>query len=159
MAVSPTGMLSLPIDYLRDTIANSSTFQTWTGTANATAAKARTHVGRAAGSATHPLACVGYSSGFRRFSNELDVWQQDNVLQLLFRDDFSRSLNESDAYDTFANQVGAVMEDMEALFNDAGYLDVFEWAIITGPNRTTDNDEQTMGYFFEVIIECRYGGV
>lgn len=159
MAVSPSGMLSLPVDYLRSTVAASSTFQTWTGTANAAAAKARVHLGRAAANATHPLACVGFSNGFRRFSDDLDVWQQDNVLELMFRNDFSSSLNEADAYYTFANQIGAIMADMEAIFNDAGYLDVFDWNIVDGPARTDDNDEQVMGYFFEVIIECRYGGV
>jgi len=158
MAVTPTGMLSLPVSYLQTTVANSATFRTWTGTANPTAALARIHVGRAAGTATHPLACVGFANGFNRTSDSLDVWEQNNTLQLMFRDDFSSALNEQDAYYTFSNQVGAIMLEMEALFNDAGYLDVFEWSIITGPSRTKDNEAQTLGNFFEVIIECKYGG-
>lgn len=44
MAVSPSGIISLPLSYLRTSISASTNFQTWTGTADAAAALSRIHI-------------------------------------------------------------------------------------------------------------------
>lgn len=160
MAVSPSGILSLPLSYLETTVANSSTFQTWTGTANAAAAKARIHIGRAASTADLPLAGVGFGGEFRRYIETAPSdFQTDSVVELFFTDNFSSSLSEEDAAYTFLNQVGPIMSDIETLSVQAGYLSIDEWSIKWGPERTDTDEEQTLDYIFSIAFNISYIGV
>ena len=159
MVVAASNILSLPISYLKATVAASSTFQTWCGTSAGAATLARVHVGRATAASTLPLAAVGFASDFRRTSETPGFFDTEGALELLFRDDFSSALNESDAAFTFLNTLGGVMQDMEALNATAGYLSMMSWTIAEGPYRTNTDEEQTIGYIYEAIIRIDYVGV
>lgn len=60
MTVAATGKFSLRLDQLRNLFAASDTFQTWTGTASALAAKDRTYVGWFPKGSSFPLLTVDH---------------------------------------------------------------------------------------------------
>ena len=155
---SPSGMMSLPISYLREMIANSSSFRTWTGTADVTEAKTRIHVSRTPESATKPLAVIGFASDWSRRQEEQGVFFQENGLELMFQASFSSSDSEIDSAYEFMNNVGAVMTDLEESVGTAGFLNMVEWSIEEGPERPEINEEQTAGYTYTVILRITYDG-
>lgn len=123
--VTATGIYSIPISLVASTIAHSSTFQTWTTTANEAAALARVHKYRLADpfSATLPYAVVGYNSFSRNDDiNAGAVMMSDAVLGVKFRN--TSTLGAVDAIDTLMNNIGAIQVEMEAVRRTASYLGI-----------------------------------
>lgn len=152
--VAAAGMFSLPLDYLRDMLANSSNFQTWTTTLNATAAKARTHVIGAADTATLPLAVVGWAS-FERESTSggsRNFFEGGGPIALLFVAAAGADTEENEGF-TFVNDIGGILADVEALAGQAGYLDIKRisleeiWRTEPDEDRAQTDDDQWHAQF------------
>jgi len=161
MSVSPTGMLSLPLHYLRLTVAGSSNFQTWVGAANATEALARVYP-ILTDTLTLPLAAVDFADNFRRslFASDVRNWfKQEGDLAVLFRASIDSEHNEADAAYTFLNSVGAIISDMEALAGKPGYLDISGITVDAGPQRPLEDEKKTIGDFYEIIFRIEWQGI
>jgi hypothetical protein len=157
MSVTPTGILSLPLDRMRTLLASCEAFQTWVGVdsedvGTATGiAEAKEHVyllglaegqtqGASARSARRPLVIVswGEDADGEPDSEPCDYWLHSGSLWVMFEhlaDPDSESLSTEDAVLSFANDVGGILEDMYALAGTAGYLTVTQWRKIAGPAR------------------------
>lgn len=144
MTVSPSGNLSLPLKYLRDTIAGSSTFQTWTSSANAAAALAHVYILVAASDYTNPCAVVEWESA--RWDLESrgtrNMFEQSGGLRIIFQDAISESAESDAAYD-FTNNVGAILADMMVLAGTAAYLDIISMSM-DSPKRPDEDERQTL---------------
>lgn len=138
MAVSPSGILSLPLYYLRQSLAASTNFQTWVGVETAAAALAYIHYFGTA-SETRPFATIGYSDEWSReiISRGARHYFQStgNPLALTFDADINSEHDLNDALFTFTNTVGAVMADMEALAGTGNYLAITNYRMIRPPTR------------------------
>lgn len=158
MAVAPTGMLSLPIDFLRNTVASSSTFQGWTSTANESAAKARVHAVNAAASATAPMAVVGWQPGYVRTKDGGGIrnhFTGNGPLFLLFRAGITESDN-ADAEYAFLNKVGAILSEMELVAGTATYLDTESVTLTDGPYRPEENEALGIGDYYEALFAVEF---
>lgn len=123
MAVTPTGILSLPIDYLRDLIAAVTAFQTWTGTANAAAAKARIHVNALnKADIVRPFGIVGTGPGTVFIPPSMGAYGQHNLHLILESAAITTGLSHEDAVYTFLNSVGPIIEGAAELAGTPGYL-------------------------------------
>lgn len=151
MAVSPTGVYSKPLDLLRDLVAGTSAFQTWTSTANAAAAKVRVYAeGEETSNITRPCAvvweseantdCTGYVSG---------------GLMLLFEADVTEAANIDARYE-FTNDVGAIIEEMQADVQTAT-TEVLDVQSVRRVSLARSYREEGEGDYFQAIYEIRFG--
>lgn len=155
--VAPLSSLSLPIHYLRETIAFSPAFQAWTGSADEVEARARIHTfGLQTETPTLPLAVVDYRPGGS--SRELvsrgsrNHFTGNALLEVMFLADVTEVTNEDAAFE-FMNEVGAVRADMEDLFGTAGFLDAHRTELVDGPSRPTKEERATAGDVYWAIFE------
>lgn len=160
MPVTPTGHLSLPLDYLRKTVAASASFQSWTGTADATAALARVHLVNAAPAATRPLAAIDWARNHSstREADGTHAWfTRQGTLSLLLRDTIATSTSDEDAALDFLNKVGALWADMEALAGTSGYLDIQSIRIVQGPERPEEDEVKALAFdFYQVVLAVEF---
>jgi hypothetical protein len=157
MAVTPSGMLSLPMECLRVLLANCTAWQSWTGTANATLAKARIYLhdipapAADEGSYTaselqtiRPFARIDDWMPERGFGDE--PWKSSRVaersafrttgkLVLDFSDDVDASdtANATDTKLRFTNRVGGVIEELLGKAGSSDYLSVGDLAAGVAP--------------------------
>jgi hypothetical protein len=161
MTTTPSGILSLPLSYLRASLSNSSTFRTWTSTANPAAALARIHYGRAAGTATLPLAIVAPSGVFARTRPAVGHWEYAvPTLDLSFRASITPGTADADAVLDLYNTVGACMTDIEALADTAGCLSMTAWRIQNDVFivRADDDEGQVIGEHYGITVTVDYEG-
>jgi len=170
MAVAASGFVSKPLGYLRTTLAASSTFQTWTGAADATEALDYIYVVSTptddaddeANVPDAPFALVDWGEDFARTA-EADGARNHFVLSgslaLLLRGAVDADHDDADAAMTFLNAVGGIMADLEALAGTAGYLDIREMSFIERPARPGTDEAQTHGDFYQVIIRVEFAGI
>lgn len=159
MAVSPSGILSLPLDYLRTTIANSSTFRTWTSSASVAAAKARVYLVESA-APTYPFALVGWKDGMQLDSEEggaRNFFRQDGSLELLFRSQVSDAFDSDDVY-SHLNNVGAILQEMAALAGQAGYLDIRRMTAEASLQEASRIEQKTATHFLQSVYVIEFGG-
>jgi hypothetical protein len=129
--VAANSNLALPRTYLAATVAASASFQTWTGTLNATAALTRIFYEETTPDKATPIAIVT-SNNFRRdkiAGGTRNYFEGHGDLYLFFRDvvllgESAVDADVQNALDTFENNVGNVINDLEALAGQAGYLDI-----------------------------------
>lgn len=150
MAVTAAGRLSLPLDNLQDLIANSGNFQTWTGTANAAAAKARIHVQAEGPSYTRPAAIVslGPDDDWRSVQDSAGAaghYVDTGMLRVQFEANVAsgNQADHTDALYEFTNNVGAIIDDMLGLAGSDTYLVVHEIRKTDGPGRIRIEDVGT----------------
>lgn len=158
--VAPAGIFSLPLKYLRDTLAASASFQVWVGAADATEAAARVfYVSTAA--MTLPLAVLDWGAG----DLEADAggsrswYRQEGELLLLLRGSVSSSEDADEAAEAmnFMNTIGVIVSEVLALSGQPGYLDVLR--VSHGPPvRPTHKQAKTSGDFYQVELRVRYRG-
>jgi hypothetical protein len=126
-------------------VANSSNFQTWTGTANATDAMTYVHYNLAT-TFDKPYAVTQWAENFRRIKHaggSRNRYRTEGDLILMFRDSITET-NEADEAKTFMNTVGAIIEDMEAISGTATGLDVQEYALEDGPWRPEEDEVKSL---------------
>jgi hypothetical protein len=107
-----------------------------------------------------PCAVIGFSSGFGRERTFSGLWEMagGNMLEVQFRDDFTTANEEDDLY-TFMNSVGPIMTDIEALSEQAGYLNIVNWGVRWGPERPDMDESQTVGDYYAIMIDLEYEGI
>lgn len=118
MSVEASGDFARVVDEVQDLIANTATFQSMTGSANATVAKDRTYATACGDPAAElPLAIVKLVGAFgtrESSSTNMDVeWE----VQVAFHEDADNLAQNTDADDErlFVNRVGAVFSEGQAL--------------------------------------------
>ena len=160
MAVVASGVLSLPLKYLRDTLAASASFQAWVGAADASAALAKILV--VAGTTTGNYAVVDWADNWQREATAFGArnhFEQTGDLGVLLMQGTIGGRPEDEAAWTFLNTIGAIVAEMEALAGTPGYLDIRRFGFISRPRRPETDEAQTDGDFYEAILRVEYGGL
>lgn len=158
MAVTPAGMVSLPLHYLRLSIADSAAFRTWVGASTQAEALARIYINRET-TPTRPFAVVAWDRNWSREAisgGGRNYFEQRGDLMLMFEDDIADGLDEADAYFTFTNTVGAIIEDIEELAGQAGYLNVVSIAVENGPARPTEDEKQETSDYYQALYRIGF---
>lgn len=159
---TPTGMLSLPLSYLRDALADCAAFQAWTGAANATEAKGSIAYVSAPSSLDLPFAVVGFGPSdhaLRGRGGLRNAFDSSGDLRL----DFWGSVASSDLADEgdealgFLSTVGAILGELLELAGQAGYLDIVGVSV-GEPMRPAEEEAQTSGDFHLLRCVVRYQG-
>jgi len=164
---TPAGMISLPLKYLRDTVAASSTFQGWVGVANAEEAAERVHYVAVEG-AQMPFALVDWEANFARRAEGggTRYWfAGEGDLVLVFRAAVSSDDDAGEAAVKFLNKCGGVIADMEAIAGTAGYLDISAIELLDPPSRPERDEKQAktaaggdlVGDFYQVAYRVAFG--
>lgn len=156
---TPSGIASLPLKYLRDTLAACATFQALTGAANAAAALAFVHYVSTT-STTYPFAVVdwGRSASWTKDSGgSRNYMDQEGELVLLLRASVSSSADadEGDEAVTFMNTVGAIVGELLVLAGQGGYLDI-ERVSHGMPERPTYDEAKSSGDFHQIVLTIGY---
>lgn len=160
MTVTPTGIISLPLHYLRQSIAASTTFQTWVGADDAEEALDNIY-SVATIVFTRPFAVVDWAKNFKRTKNAggtRNHFEQSGELAMLFRGSIDPTHNDSDAAFAFLNTVGAIISEIEELAGVADYLDIVSITLDQGPHRPGEDEAKTSGAFYEVVYRVEFAG-
>lgn len=141
---TPSGLASLPLKYLRDTLAACSAFQTMVGAANATEALDSIHYVAAPGGTAFPLAVVyfaGQQDGDVYAGGVRNHFEHTGELGLHLYGAVSDVSDAAigDEQLAFMNTVGAILGDLVQLAGQAGYLSVTSWSL--SPPMRPDEDE------------------
>jgi hypothetical protein len=162
MAVTPDGMISLPIYYGRLLVADSATFRTWVGASTQAEALARLYFNKET-SPVRPFGDMGWDGDWTREAiagGERNYFEQTaGGLLLMFEEDIAAGLDEADAYFTFTNTVGAIIKEMEERAGTAGYLDMVSIAVHSGPARPSEDEKQTLGDYYQVLYKIEFRGI
>lgn len=158
MSVTPTGVYSLPLYYLREGLANSAAFRTAVGAADAAAARALVFYVAAPGETAASYAVVDHGATWgaeehaggsrNEFVVDGEVW-----LTLILA--VNAALSESDQDLTAYNTIGAVVKE---ILDDAGAADRLN---VTGlrispPMRPEEKLKAQIGDFIQVDVTLTY---
>jgi len=168
MAVTPSGILSEPLGYLRDTIAASTAFQAWVGAADAAEAKESIYP-VAARVASMPYCVIDWAENWARIADAggtRNHFAGGGDLVMTFQAAIADGLGEADAAWTFMNNVGAVISDMEKLAGTDPYLNITEISKENGPVRPTEDEVQSatdaagnlIGDFYQATFRVVFEG-
>ena len=164
MAVTASGVESLPLEHLKTILSNSSTFQTWTGhTGSASGAAGHIHyiavtddLGEDGATAVRPLAVIDFADD--GFSTEAiaggagHAFTQEGTLNLYFENDVAsgNSAVEREAFLAFMNNVGAIINEIANLSGTSTYLNIMSMARVHGPVRGAHEQKKDSDDFIEV---------
>ena len=154
MAVTPTGLFSLPLHYCRKSIAASSSFQTWVTAADETAALAYVYPFREPAPSA-PFAVVEFNEDLRVFDDE-GTEEQEGSLSILLRGTYTTSNDLADEVYTFTNMLGGLISDMLDNRTSNGYLAIKSIDLVEGPGIPLDPEGATLGQFIQAVLEVRY---
>lgn len=166
MAVTPSGVLSLPAKYMRDMIAASSTWQTWV--ADALTPETRVYYGHADeeevfaadGDTLLPFAVIedmDFMLPKEGFGGRNHFYQR-GALAVRFVAPVSSSDSHSDAFMRFRNNIGGVLDDLMSISGTPGYLDITDMAFLEGgPSRTAPEERQSYYDTYELTMRMDYG--
>lgn len=172
MTVAATGDLGLLISAIRTMVAKSSVWQTWTGTANETAAKARVAFGlEPSPGVLSPNALVGLldGGGNKVSGGAQDFHDQSTDVLLAFTADvpeaYATKALAGEAYLDFLNHFEGVMAEVLALCGTPGYPTCQGWKLMQPPVRVFPEDaeflersgEDALGNFHEVALVMHLG--
>jgi len=167
MPLTATGAFSLPLANLKTLLANCAAFQTWTGTADAAAAAARIDLfAEQTASLTLPGAVVtwgaqnSYSSS-KAFGGEGGTYERTGTADIYFTSDLDTTYAEyASTLDNlmlaFCNDIGEIMDDMDALAGRDTYLDVRGWDKVAGPMRSGEEDTSKM---VQMVVRVMWWGM
>jgi len=166
--ITPSSILSGPLDYLRETLANSGNFQSLVDAVDADAALAYIKIVKT-DDMTTPWAVVDWSENFN--INQIsggarNHYMSDGSLALILREAITES-DFDDAAISFMNKAGAILVDLAELGGTAGYLD---WTTLRkeyGPIRPnqkrqktqTDSEGVELGNFYEIMFLVDFRGI
>ena len=158
-AITPAGLYSLPLHYLRLTLAGSATFQGWVGAANAAEALSYIFVNWATGATTPPYATVDWWDNFGQEKIATGAFfEGTGDLQLLIRGPRDTNATLSDAAYTFSNKLGAILAEMAALAGSPGYLDITGFQQVSGPASPTEDEIATHGDYYQAVYRVLWEG-
>lgn len=161
MPVSAANFLSLAVDGVRDALSQSATFQTWTGTVSAGAAKLRALPVESLTTETLPHATLLAVDCARErdVGGAGSLWSGDVVVSVLFRETISQS-DTTDAYYSFMNSLGAIWAEVEAQATArTRYADI-RTVRMARPAQRPDFQEanaSSVTQFYEAILEFTVG--
>jgi hypothetical protein len=118
MPVTPTGRLALPLQYLKNLVAGSTTFQELVGAANAAAAKGKIYLGTVLedDSNLSPRCQLRLDNGDIAERVGTTSWRGAGPIEMLFILAHPEGVEDpNDAYTTILNQLGAIIAEMFAL--------------------------------------------
>jgi hypothetical protein len=181
MSVTPSGILSEPIDHARTLLANASAWQSWVGASDATQAKDSIHIGATpppADGETYtqnelanlwPLAIIDLppdGGGYQVSRNADGVDQQfpeSGRVVMAFEDKVPDQHlgSPADARLAFFNNLGAVMLDMLQLSGTDDGTNAYLWLrginILEGPVREDLNEVASVGAYHWVVLDLPWG--
>jgi len=161
MAVTASGILSLPLNHLRTLLATCEAFQSWIGVADedlgdpasVTAAAARIHLvalnedhddAKATRAARRPLAVIGFDTGLDGAEDAANstYWRHSGPLLATFEQVVGEDEADSDADAILdlTNKIGAILEEVESINGKNALLKVTRWSLIDGPGRMPPED-------------------
>ena len=162
MTTTPTGLLATPLHAMQAMLAQCQSFQTWTGSADATAALARAHIIEPDdGTVNHPFAVlawdnaswasVGAGAGLQ--------FQPKGEIRILLEaatDPADANLSQEPAW-KFSNTVGAIIAELLDQAGTSGQLYVTNLALEENPSRVSESYLGTAGDFFQARLTARWG--
>lgn len=157
---TPAGIFSLPLSYLRATIAGSSSFQTLVGALNAAAALSSIYYVSAPGGTSPPYAVVDWGRSARWTSGRDGVrnwFDSEGELLVLLRAAVSDGTDSAQGDDAlaFMNTAGAIASELLELTGQPGYLDVT--TLEHGqPERPTEDLARQVGDFHQILFTVRW---
>ncbi|OHB82794.1 MAG: hypothetical protein A2V98_25875 [Planctomycetes bacterium RBG_16_64_12] len=163
---NPVGGYTLARNYLRASLAASTTFQTWTGSADAAAALSRIHLSAlpppAAGAEDYsaaewdgylPLAILHTARYHSEFDSDTGYAKQGTlVIHLLGAVAEAKHDLPGEAGRDFDNVIGGIIADLESRANQAGYLTVKSIDMPEEPERGPIDEEDTLGDVMRVNL-------
>jgi hypothetical protein len=155
MATTPAGKESLALSYLKDTLAATTAWQTWTNTTTASAAKAYIGYSEHA-DGTYPFAVIG-TDDFDREQIAIRTAIQKGSVLLEFYADISGTRIEDPLFDLI-NNTGAVIDGMMALANSPGMLNISKVTRLGVPFRVDDDEKATENDIYYVAYRVEYWG-
>jgi hypothetical protein len=163
MSVTPAGILSRPLNALRQAVALSTAFQTWVDAADDDEALDRVYVLAAPDDFPDcPFAVVDFGE-FKRERmtvNPSRPFQQMDPSEslLYFRAEVDPADDVNDAAYNFCNNVGAVISDLEAYAGDVlnGFPFIIQIEMIAAPTRIRFEERATAGDFFECTLAIHW---
>jgi len=160
VAVSATGIVSLPLENLRTLVANSDDFQTWVSAASAAAAKAHIYavVTDPPLASKRPFACVRHCAP-SEFSIDAATGADSGAIELWFEATIAAG-NRDDAADAefaFTNVVGAIISDIITLSHQGGYMLIREIECIDGPAPNSKDETESEGHYYVALYKVHWG--
>lgn len=158
---TPSGFLSNPLSQLRDMVAASSAFQSWTGAGSTEAALDRVHLLVAPANAERPFALIDFDTWIRERSAIMNgvrfVQSSGSALILRFQAD-AQDGEDPDATIAFCNAVGAIIEDLEAAagVHSPESLGLVRIEMVDPPLRVEEEKRPTEGDYFDISFSCNY---
>lgn len=166
-----SGALKGPLDNAETLIANSSTFQTWTGAANATAAKAFIHlqvedesnISRDSnGNLTKPYTLVEIIPGFTAEAIATGLtYSPSGQLNVYFMAPIASGeqaeASVATAFTSFWTNVDGVIDDIIGIAGTDAYLNVTTIRLEEGPHKNDEDERRTKGHYFWVQFVFDWG--
>ncbi len=179
MTVEPANIFSKPLVHLRTLLSNCESFQAWVGVtgddlgqaAGIAAAEARIHLlefsenptdTKATRAASRPLALIGWgsSASARPDSEPADYFHHEGDLTATFEQvepSGAGISTQTDKWMTFANAIGAILEEAESLSGTGTYLHLSGWRKAKGPGRFNETVEAGGELaLYQINIECEW---
>ena len=166
MTTTATGILSIPLDSVRQMVANSTTFQTWTGVANATDALAYIFLiaPDASGSYPNPVASqprpcavinMDYCQRDLKAAGFSPLYSPSNKILLKFeaKNTTGHKNKGADPAITFLNAIGGIVTDLEAQQQGLQILNID----IEAPERKKESFTGEQGDFYEIELKLSTG--
>jgi hypothetical protein len=164
MAVTPTGIISEPINLAKELVAQSATFQSWVNPTTPTLFEAQQHVYAVARSSggiaryDRPFCLIGLPEG-HRWTPGMGEYATGSSFMLIFEADTpaayrSDDLHQDAAYD-FTNKLGGVIEDMINVATsvvDTLFFNTFELAGPIQRSNMADEDEDYFQAMVRIIV-------
>lgn len=155
---APTGILSRPLQALRQMVADSSAFQEWVGVESSQAALPRVHLFTTPIRAEMPFALIDFGTFARerdRVTNRRGFqMRQGSDLLLYFRASAPTETEDQDSAIEFCNKLGAIWLELEidaGRYEDETYA-ATEVELLNPPQRIPVEDRKRAGDYFEATI-------
>jgi hypothetical protein len=142
-------------------LSKSSSFQTWVDADDDEEALESIHiVAIAADAVERPLALINigdhWSSAIHAGGTH-NSFTRTGSLALIFEVDVLEDDDDEEAAYAFLDAVGAIIDEVEELSGQGGYLSIHEISMLDPPARSIDDDQPTEGDFYRVRFLVTYG--
>ena len=172
MSVTATSILALPVENARTLFANSTSFQSWTDSADADAAKEHIYVRgfeaktKAELEAMRPFIVLHAGNDWQMGTigdGASNCFQVGGSVVVLFEADvpaaYSAAAKHRDAETDFLNQVGEVFSDIRLLAGSDNYLSVNHIHMLDGPYRSDPAIDHDEGDYYGILFVLAWGGL
>lgn len=153
----PDDWLVSPLDNLKTALSNSATFQSITGSNNATEALDRIHLWSCADSATLPRAVLFTSSGRSRNKTSTTGWANSGGMLHMLIDYPTAEANQDDpsaAGSAFASDLQDILNELEA--QDGAHLNIIGWEEEMAPMPVDeDSDNGRKSWWTQIGVMVR----